>query len=424
MVGVTKRHVCSVKHCGSRTRSLDPADHTRPLCKEHGGEDADASARLVGLRQGARNVHEEQLHQVAVLAAFVNASAVSTVEKVHGQQTANALFQKVASDPQVLKFLQHDEWTEHARGEANFALNATDLYLRDFLHHTQFSEQLLHLFVTRLHFNADGASKTLFSDYERMFGQPLAEGKTFSRATFLEAALSHNIPSHYPHYKLQLYNNERNRQLSNGTVADTHDTKKYGFQLRETHAGAGPSVSEIRDTLQNLLRSVTQEGDKVEAFFKSRRDWCDGVLEKFEAADNSSKQGLTFLNTDLKEHVASVEEAQGTIQQVQADIVLVQHTLNQTQEMHRVLRQDEAFAQSSDALLQEHDQLLLELVDNKRRRRRPEADAAVAAGRARRDRARPVAAGGPRGGDQAPDRRQDGQHQQPAGLRRGAQGQL
>ncbi|CAK0841966.1 unnamed protein product [Prorocentrum cordatum] len=232
MVGVTKRHVCSVKHCGSRTRSLDPADHTRPLCKEHGGEDADASARLVGLRQGARNVHEEQLHQVAVLAAFVNASAVSTVEKVHGQQTANALFQKVASDPQVLKFLQHDEWTEHARGEANFALNATDLYLRDFLHHTQFSEQLLHLFVTRLHFNADGASKTLFSDYERMFGQPLAEGKTFSRATFLEAALSHNIPSHYPRYKLQLYNNERNRQLSNGTVADTHDTKKYGFQLR------------------------------------------------------------------------------------------------------------------------------------------------------------------------------------------------
>jgi hypothetical protein len=34
--------------------------------------------------------------------------------------------------------------------------------------------------------------------------------------------------------------------------------------------------------------------------------------------------------------------------------------------MHRVLRQDEAFAQNSDALLQEHDQLLVELVDNKR----------------------------------------------------------
>lgn len=139
-------------------------------------------------------------------------------------------------------------------------------------------------------------------------------------------------------------------------------TEAYG----EAHAAAGPSVSGIRDTLQNLLRSVTQEGDKVEAFFKSRRDWCDGVLESFETADKASKQGLKLLSTDLKEHEASVEEAQGTIQQVQADIVLVQHTLNQTQEMHRVLRQDEAFAQNSDALLQEHDQLLLELVDNKR----------------------------------------------------------
>lgn len=139
-------------------------------------------------------------------------------------------------------------------------------------------------------------------------------------------------------------------------------TEAYG----EAHAAAGPSVSGIRDTLQNLLRSVTQEGDKVEAFFKSRRNWCDGVLESFETADKASKQGLKLLNTDLKEHEASVEEAQGTIQQVQADIVLVQHTLNQTQEMHRVLRQDEAFAQNSDALLQEHDQLLLELVDNKR----------------------------------------------------------
>merc|ERR1719437_169020 len=140
-------------------------------------------------------------------------------------------------------------------------------------------------------------------------------------------------------------------------------TEAYG----EAHAAAGPSVSEIRDTLQNLLRSVTQEGDKVEAFFKSRRDWCDGALEKFEDADKASKQGMSLLSTDLKEHEASVEEAQGTIQQVQADIVLVRHTLNQTQEMHRVLRQDVAFAQNSDALLQEHDQLLLELVDNKRR---------------------------------------------------------
>merc|ERR1719437_324600 len=90
-------------------------------------------------------------------------------------------------------------------------------------------------------------------------------------------------------------------------------TEAYG----EAHAAAGPSVSEIRDTLQNLLRSVTQEGDKVEAFFKSRRSWCDGVLEGFEKAEKASKQGMSLLGTDLKEHEASVEEAQGTIQQVQ-----------------------------------------------------------------------------------------------------------
>lgn len=150
------------------------------------------------------------------------------------------------------------------------------------------------------------------------------------------------------------------RLVALGTV--TLVAEVYG----EAHAGAGPSVSEIGDTLQNLLRSVTQEGDKVEGFFKSRRGWCDGVLESFEKADKASKQGMSLLGTDLKEHEASVEESQGTIQQVQADIVLVQHTLNQTQEMHRVLRQDEALVQSSDALVQEHDQLLLELVDNKR----------------------------------------------------------
>jgi len=150
------------------------------------------------------------------------------------------------------------------------------------------------------------------------------------------------------------------RLVALGTV--TLVAEVYG----EAHAAAGPSVSEIGDTLQNLLRSVTQEGDKVEGFFKSRRGWCDGVLESFEKADKASKQGMSLLGIDLKEHEASVEESQGTIQQVQADIVLVQHTLNQTQEMHRVLRQDEALVQSSDALAQEHDQLLLELVDNKR----------------------------------------------------------
>ena len=44
--------------------------------------------------------------RVSELAAYANAAAVSTVEKIHGAAAAEAFFDKVSVDPAVLQLLQ------------------------------------------------------------------------------------------------------------------------------------------------------------------------------------------------------------------------------------------------------------------------------------------------------------------------------
>mmetsp|Transcript_123573 Transcript_123573/g.218921 ORF Transcript_123573/g.218921 Transcript_123573/m.218921 type:complete len:662 (+) Transcript_123573:71-2056(+) len=98
-------------------------------------------------------------------------------------------------------------------------------------------------------------------------------------------------------------------------------------------ANADSSITQIRDTLQNLLRSVEDAGREAEGLYTKRQHWCTSALHSFEASSSATDSALVQLREDLTEHEAAVEEAVGTVRQVRADIALVQHTINQTQEL-------------------------------------------------------------------------------------------
>lgn len=105
----------------------------------------------------------------------------------------------------------------------------------------------------------------------------------------------------------------------------------------DSSRAAESSLSQIRDTLRNLRRSIEDEGHDAESFYELRQKWCDDTLHKFDEDTEASRTSLVHLGADLKEHEAAVEEAEGTAQQIRADIALVQHTLNQTEATFKVV---------------------------------------------------------------------------------------
>jgi len=121
------------------------------------------------------------------------------------------------------------------------------------------------------------------------------------------------------------------------------------------------SLSQIRDTLRNLRRSIEDEEHDAESFYDLREKWCDDTVHKLSEDLEASHTSLVHLGTDLKEHEAAVEEAEGTSQQIRADIALVQHTLNQTEAAFQVM----PVGGSEDAVKSTH-RLLMALVQNKK----------------------------------------------------------
>eukprot|EP00959_Pyramimonas_sp_CCMP1952_P215170 4502402-Pyramimonas_sp.AAC.1 len=117
--------------------------------------------------------------RVSELAAYANAAAVSTVEKIHGAAAAEAFFEKVCVDPAALQLLQDavkrkkgfsfcwarrlagfpcrdPQWSDRARGECNYQMNNTDMYLFSEFIGTRLEVQLLAVWLARLWLNCDG----------------------------------------------------------------------------------------------------------------------------------------------------------------------------------------------------------------------------------------------------------------------------
>lgn len=120
------------------------------------------------------------------------------------------------------------------------------------------------------------------------------------------------------------------------------------------------SLSQIRDTLRNLRRSIEDEEHDAESFYDLRQKWCDDTLHKLDEDLEATHTSLVHLGSDLKEHEAAVEEAEGTAEQIRADIALVQHTLNQTESAFQGLPDG-----PQDAVKNTH-RLLTALVQNKK----------------------------------------------------------
>jgi len=131
---------------------------------------------------------------------------------------------------------------------------------------------------------------------------------------------------------------------------------------------AGTSISQIQDTLRNLLRSIEDNGRDAEALFGKRQLWCDSAIHDFEAANDDSSASLGNMRAHLTEMQAEVEEAEGTVSQVKVDIEMVQHTVKQTEDMLK--EHSGEGEQMSLTLLQtsskDDTKLLTSLLENKR----------------------------------------------------------
>jgi len=92
------------------------------------------------------------------------------------------------------------------------------------------------------------------------------------------------------------------------------------------HSG-GASVSQIKSTLQKLLRSIEDNGRDAEALVSHRQLWCDSAIHDFDAANQEAGTSLLDMQAQLNETRAAVEEAKGKVGQLHADIEMVQRTI-------------------------------------------------------------------------------------------------
>mmetsp|Transcript_107558 Transcript_107558/g.304152 ORF Transcript_107558/g.304152 Transcript_107558/m.304152 type:complete len:649 (+) Transcript_107558:53-1999(+) len=102
---------------------------------------------------------------------------------------------------------------------------------------------------------------------------------------------------------------------------------------RRSRSDGAASLSQIRDTLENLRRSIEDAARESSRLFASRQHWCDSYLQTLEGQGQAANASLGILQRDLEEHEAAVDEAEGTALQLQADTALLQRTVNQTEEL-------------------------------------------------------------------------------------------
>jgi hypothetical protein len=126
---------------------------------------------------------------------------------------------------------------------------------------------------------------------------------------------------------------------------------KVEMQAESAGGAATASITQIRDTLQNLLKSVEDEGREEEEVYGKRTSWCAATNRARAVSSTKTSMSVAQLEADLREHQAAVEEAEGTVEQIQADIALVQRTVNRSSEMlvARRSEQQNAKAESQNA---------------------------------------------------------------------------
>jgi len=134
---------------------------------------------------------------------------------------------------------------------------------------------------------------------------------------------------------------------------------------------------QIRDTLQNLQRSLQDAGHNIDGIAAARQRWCGSALQSFTTGQEAADANIRHLDTELKEQEAAVEETEGTAMQLQADIALVRHTVNRTEEMLKAWQRDDVQEEGLNASIlwnreamrktfEADKQLLRAMVENKR----------------------------------------------------------
>lgn len=113
------------------------------------------------------------------------------------------------------------------------------------------------------------------------------------------------------------------------------------FALDQGNRGEDASLAQVQETLQNLLKSIEDEGRSAESLFRSKQDWCSLSLKADDLAQQTMTESLEQLKSDLKEHEAAVDEATGTVKQIQASMALTNHIINRTEEVLESRRAEE-----------------------------------------------------------------------------------
>merc|ERR1719313_1686290 len=119
--------------------------------------------------------------------------------------------------------------------------------------------------------------------------------------------------------------------------------------LDQSNHGEDASMVQVQETLQNLLKSIEDEGRSAEGMFRSKQDWCSLSLKADSLYQQTMAESLEQLKSDLKEHEAAVDEATGTVKQIQASMVLTNHVINKTEEVLQSRRaEEEADAEAAE----------------------------------------------------------------------------
>lgn len=103
--------------------------------------------------------------------------------------------------------------------------------------------------------------------------------------------------------------------------------------LHSDGASVAASISQIRSTLSNLLRSIEDTGRDAEDVFGKRQLWCESSIHDFTTSEQSGRASLQQMQAHLSESLASAEESKGAVEQLHTDIESVNHTIKQTEDM-------------------------------------------------------------------------------------------
>mmetsp|Transcript_16302 Transcript_16302/g.36157 ORF Transcript_16302/g.36157 Transcript_16302/m.36157 type:complete len:449 (-) Transcript_16302:594-1940(-) len=111
---------------------------------------------------------------------------------------------------------------------------------------------------------------------------------------------------------------------------------------------SGAEAHKVMETLRNLMSSLEEEAKSTDSLDAARVSQCAEVQSKQQAAMAQQKAALTILDTDLQEYQAAVEEAQGSIDQINAT---AQKWNDEASTVQRITRdRDESFGKEQSEL--------------------------------------------------------------------------